>query len=226
MARLRGTLYQWNTVKKSGLIQGDDGRFYVASPKGFACGWSALFDVRVDQRLEFDATTTLNSHGNLFAKDIITIDNSVANDEPEYGETSFIEAWEPARGFGFVQRPSGESLFFHVTDIRPDFRDRVAEIKVGNYIYHGVRIDPAGRNRAANIELFSAQEQEDLQAGMYANGAVPHDQDERVPRSNPEIPVFVPAPKATEKPTILPTILGPKTRSLSLIELIKRGVRV
>ena len=78
-------------------------------------------------------------------------------------EVSKIVAWNGR--FGQVERADGDLLFLHFGEV---IRGPLSELKVGNYVFHGVGIsgeDRHGYDRwvAMNVELYSPEEQAEIQ---------------------------------------------------------------
>jgi hypothetical protein len=81
--------------------------------------------------------------------------------EPEplagYRETS--EVISKINDHGFLRRPCGDTLFFHVQDVIPQHRDRWRLLETGSPVYHSARFDSATQRwRASIVELYSYDE--------------------------------------------------------------------
>jgi uncharacterized membrane protein YsdA (DUF1294 family)/cold shock CspA family protein len=64
-------------------------------------------------------------------------------------ETGVVKAWNPDRGFGFVQRDGAPDLFLHIKA----FPRGAAEPAVGDEITFEVEVQPDGKPRAAQARL-------------------------------------------------------------------------
>jgi cold shock CspA family protein len=88
-----------------------------------------------------------------------------------YRETSRVREWNGR--FGELLREDGDTIFFHKDDVRDQFEARLANIKVGDYVFHAVGQRDDDRWKATNIELFSEMEQTRLQQGLSAQEPEP-----------------------------------------------------
>jgi uncharacterized membrane protein YsdA (DUF1294 family)/cold shock CspA family protein len=64
-------------------------------------------------------------------------------------ETGVVKAWNPERGFGFVQRDAAPDLFLHIKA----FPRGAADPEVGDRVTFEVEVQPDGRTRAAQARL-------------------------------------------------------------------------
>jgi hypothetical protein len=122
--------------------------------------------------------------------------------EPEdlnsYRETS--EVINTIYDYGFLRRPCGDTLFFHLGEVVQGYEKRWDLLEAGSPVFHGLRCNPdTGKWRAAYVELYSYEELNSFKSE---------------PESEPEL-VEV-ASTATN------SVLAPDTRSLPLIEIIRR----
>jgi cold shock CspA family protein len=78
-----------------------------------------------------------------------------------YRETSEVLNLNRQKGYGFLRRPCGDTIFFHRKDVAPDFENRWDFQEVGSPVWHGVKFDGStGLWRAVDLELYSYQELE------------------------------------------------------------------
>jgi hypothetical protein len=89
-----------------------------------------------------------------------------SEDLETYGETSCVRTWNGC--FGELLREDGDVLFFHKASVIDRFKDRLINLNVGDWVYHGVAKRDDGRWHAVAIELFSEAEQARLQQGLPA----------------------------------------------------------
>jgi hypothetical protein len=106
------------------------------------------------------------------------------------------------RQSAWLEREDGSQIFFHKNSVLPEYLDRFVELRVNDFVYHGVECNELGSWAAANVELFSCEENQKLQRGESLNG--PESAVETEERFEPE----------------LETVLAPATRNRPLIELI------
>ena len=66
-------------------------------------------------------------------------------------ETGVVKAWNPDRGFGFVQRAAAPDLFLHIKA----FPRGAADPVVGDEVTFEVEVQPDGKPRAAQARLAS-----------------------------------------------------------------------
>jgi cold shock CspA family protein len=138
--------------------------------------------------------------------------------EPEningYRETSEVLNLNRQKGFGFLHRPCGDSIFFHRKDIVPEFENRWYFLEVGSPVWHGVKFNGStGLWRAVDIELYGYEElqkfkNEDLQAPTYEE-----------PESEPEPQ---PAPLVVAPVEHKSQLLRVENKNKSILELILR----
>jgi cold shock CspA family protein len=137
--------------------------------------------------------------------------------EPEnirgYRETSEVLNLNRRKGFGFLRRPCGDSLFFHRKAVTPGFDDRWDFLEVGSPIWHGINFDgSSGLWSAIDLELYSYQELESFK----------HENDPVAAAVTVPEPEPAPAPEPTVAALEFTSVLAPATFGLSLIEIIKR----
>jgi hypothetical protein len=104
-------------------------------------------------------------------------------------EVSRVAEIHGGRCSAWLCREDGSHIFFHKNCMQPEFLDRLPELGVGDYVYHGVECNSAGAWAACNAELFSREENEKLKRGE--------------PLSDPESEVEVPLESETEFDTVL-----------------------
>jgi hypothetical protein len=120
----------------------------------------------------------------------------------EHREVSQVVKIHPGKCSAWLRREDGSHIFFHRNCVTPEFLDRFAELRVDDYVYHGVECNESGSWAAAHSELFSREENQRLQRG------------ESLTDPEPSIePAVVPEPE-------FETVLAPATRSKPLIQLI------
>ena len=66
-------------------------------------------------------------------------------------ETGVVKAWNPDRGFGFVQRPGAPDLFLHIKAFPRDTPDPA----IGDEVTFEVEVQPDGKPRAARARSAS-----------------------------------------------------------------------
>ena len=66
-------------------------------------------------------------------------------------ETGVVKAWNPERGFGFIQRAAAPDLFLHIKA----FPRGAADPIVGDEVTFEVEVQPDGKPRAAQARLAS-----------------------------------------------------------------------
>jgi hypothetical protein len=101
----------------------------------------------------------------------------------------------------WLEREYGSQIFFHKNSVLPEYLDRFDELRVNDFVYHGVECNESGSWAAENAELFSCEENQKLQRGESLSG-----------REASE-PVVIPELE-------LETVLAPATRNKPLIQLI------
>jgi cold shock CspA family protein len=79
-------------------------------------------------------------------------------------EVSKVHKWNGK--FGELIRECGSVLFFHATSVVQS--DRLADLQIGDCVFHGISQREDGRWRASDIELYSREEQQRLQEGLPA----------------------------------------------------------
>ena len=137
------------------------------------------------------------------------------------GETCFVDSVCLDRGFCHVQRSSGDRVFFHISDVLSQFRDRWNErsLYVGSWVYVGqfVMDDSVQKLKCLFVELFSPEEL----AVFDATDVDRILENNIVERPIPELPRFVDPPKPVV-PASSCSLLCPENRSVPLIDLIRR----
>lgn len=117
-----------------------------------------------------------------------------------YREVSRVREWNGR--FGTLVRECGNELFFHRDSITNE--NRIAQIQIGHFVYHGVNIRENGKWRAEPIELYNPEEQSRLQLGLPAYESTP----------------------ITDEPVVETSlVLTPEFRSKSFLEIIKERKR-
>jgi cold shock CspA family protein len=129
--------------------------------------------------------------------------------EPEningYRETSEVLNLNRQKGFGFLRRPCGDSIFFHRKDIVPEFENRWDFLEIGSPVWHGVKFDGStGLWRATDVELYSYQELESFK----------HENDPQ-PEPVTALALLVEAPEPTQD-----SVLAPDKCNKTLLQLI------
>jgi hypothetical protein len=173
-------------------------------------GWAFAKDIPVT----FNITQRVVGGG--ASKDCaINIEPLFPMSDPEdlhgYRETSEIISIDRRKGFAFVIRPCGDSLFLHKRDVVPAYETRWDILEIGSPVYHGVQVDEySGRWKAADAELYSYDElqsfkNEDLQEPTY---------EEQEPES---ASMLAPEPAVVTHQTEL---LRPENKNKSLLNLI------
>jgi hypothetical protein len=121
----------------------------------------------------------------------------------EYREVSQVAKINGGRCSAWLCREDGSNVFFHKNSVLPEYIDRFAELRINDFVYHGVECNSAGAWAACSAELFSREENEKLKRGE--------------PLTDPEPEVEVPVEPDS--------LLAPATRNKPLIQLImeKRG---
>jgi hypothetical protein len=90
-----------------------------------------------------------------------------------YREVSRVREWNGC--FGNLTRECGSVLFFHRSAL---IQGRPSDVKVGDFLYHGVRQREDGRFGATAIQLYSHVEQDRLQRGLPAYEVEPEEEPE------------------------------------------------
>ena len=114
-------------------------------------------------------------------------------------------------------RDDGDVLFFHKNSVVDRFKHHLVNLKVGDYVYHGLGKRDDGRWHAVAIELFSETEQARLQQGLPGQEL----DLEPGPEPEPEPAPLVAAPEpavVTHRPQS--EWLRPENKNRSLFELI------
>ena len=124
----------------------------------------------------------------------------------EHREISQVAKLHAGRCSAWLCREDGSHIFIHKNGVEPDFLDRFAELRVGDFVFHGVERNSAntGAWAACNAELFSREENEKLKRGE--------------PLTDPEPEVEV----SLEPDTEPDSVLAPAIRKLPLLEIIRR----
>lgn len=135
-------------------------------------------------------------------------EDTLATSVREHREVSQVVKINGGGCSAWLCREDGSHLFFHKNSVLPEFLDRLAELRVNDYVYHGVECNETGSWAATCGELFSREENEKLRRGEFLTD----------PESEHRVEV-----KANTMPDTKPgTVLSPSTRSLSLAEIIRR----
>ncbi len=114
-------------------------------------------------------------------------------------EVSKVHKWNGR--FGELIRECGSVLFLHATSVIQS--ERLADLQIGDFVFHGISQREDGRWRATEIELYSRAEQQRLQQGLPAYEVEPE----------PELePAVVDA---------VSELLTPTNRNKTLLELIR-----
>jgi hypothetical protein len=170
-------------------FEGEIGVFYPDKSWGFLSadgGGSRLFyherDVRGDWRgsvawakipgtpVNFTKKTTSSrkypGQTLVAAADVasVFVDDSAAEVLTVYREVSRVHKWNGR--FGELIRECGSILFCHATSVVQS--ERLADLQIGDYVFHGISQREDGRWRAGDIELYSREEQQRLQEGLPA----------------------------------------------------------
>jgi hypothetical protein len=130
---------------------------------------------------------------------------SEPQDLGQYRETSIVYKREYA--FVFLQRECGDVTFLHRNGVLPQYQFRFDLLKPGVPVFHGMGYNEEKQQwHACAAELYSAEEIEE-----FLN-----------PRPvEPEAIMPEPEPEPEPGPE-LATVLAPSTRSLPLIEIVRR----
>jgi hypothetical protein len=140
--------------------------------------------------------------GRLIATDVRpAFREEFTGDVGAYRESGRIERFLVEHKNGFLQRPSGEHLYFQSGDVVPGYEEQFRNLVDGDQIYYG--ITSIVRNgmlefRAVGIECYNDQEQAQLRQGL--------------PLEDP--PVVIPEPEP-------PSVLAPDKRNRTILELVK-----
>jgi hypothetical protein len=104
------------------------------------------------------STNPRKNHNKAHAEDVAPIfPMSEPEDLAGYRETS--EVISKINDYGFLKRPCGDVLFFHVQDVIAQHRDRWRLLEIGSPVYHGARFDSVTQRwRTAYVELYSYEE--------------------------------------------------------------------
>ena len=165
--------------------------------------WVFSFNVPIT----FTITQRNDSKSGLLTDCAVDVSPIFSMSEPqdlnEYRETSTVVQ----KGFGFVflQRPCGDTIFLHKNDVVPQYQCRWNLLVKGAPVFHAVGYDKGRSQWQANAaELYSAEELDEFFH----------------PRPVEPEPMLV---EAKPQPELeLETVLAPATRSLPLIEIIRR----
>jgi cold shock CspA family protein len=164
-ARLEGEIRNWDSERNFGFItfinnRGSEGSIFYSGHnirpdwKG-SRSWAFSPGIPVSFRV---STKLRKNHEKAHAEDV---DPIFPMSEPEdlagYRETS--EVFSKIRDYGFLKRPCGDLLFFHVQDVIEQYRNRWRLLEIGSPVYHSARFDEeTQRWRASYIELYSYEE--------------------------------------------------------------------
>jgi cold shock CspA family protein len=91
-------------------------------------------------------------------------DEPATEDLANLREVSKVHKWNGK--FGELIRECGSVLFFHATSVVQS--ERLADLQIGDFVFHGISQREDGRWRASDIELYSRVEQQRLQQGLPA----------------------------------------------------------
>jgi cold shock CspA family protein len=134
-----------------------------------------------------------------WAVDVKPVFAEDAEDLHSYCEVSCVDSVRDGRDgepwSAWIKRADGDDLFFNRSDINGEY-SHLPFPRIGEYVWHQIKLTDTGAV-ARNIKIYSTEEQNALQrqaAGLEV-----------------EVPFVEPA-----------SILAPETRSVPLIELIRR----
>jgi cold shock CspA family protein len=112
--------------------------------------------------------------GKLMAIDVVPVfrEPFVGNIEDHF-EISRVHRWIIQGRNGWLKRADQEDLFFRVERVAEESRDLIPNLKLNDFLYHGVRQRPSLEYEADPILLYSPEEQAELQALGYHQGETP-----------------------------------------------------
>lgn len=202
--KFHGDVVSWNQEKGVGFIKyGFEEKSVLFRFPGVQRDWkgSRVWSTVVGTPVTFEIGERRRPRGDL-QKVAINITPLFRLEEPqdlrEIREISLVTRVN--FDFGFLKRPCGDELFFHISDVIPGFEPYWDDIKVCNVpIFHGVSCDLLGRWRADCIALYSPAEIE-----LWRNPPPPEPEPEPAPA--------IAAPQSE--------IFAPENRGKSLIEII------
>jgi hypothetical protein len=208
---LLGQVVKWNEQKKFGFIEydrtGEACRMFFIRDSCQPDAIGRISDCFVISTLvKFSIERQIrNGEGRLIACNVRpAFREEFTGDVDTYRESGWVVRWLIKHKNGFLQRPSGEQVYFQLGDVAPGHEYQFQNLVEGDWLYYGITSQT--RNgvlmyRATNIECYNDQEQSRLRQGL--------------PLVEEPAPVSTPAPEPT-------SVLAPETRSLSLLEIRRR----
>jgi hypothetical protein len=210
-----GQVVVWNEAKKYGFIEymksGDNRRMFFIRESCQPDALGRIGDCFVpDTLVKFSIERQIHrGEGRLIAADVRpAFREEFAGDVDAYRETGQIVRWlisTPIKKNGFLQRPSGEHIYFQAGDVVPGDEWKFKNLTEGDYLYYSIGSrarmrDGALEFRATCIQCYDDNEQSRLRQGL--------------PLVEEPAPVSTPAPEPA-------SVLAPSKRNKTILELVK-----
>jgi hypothetical protein len=91
--------------------------------------------------------------------------DQIATSINEHREVSEVVRINSGRQSVWLRREDGSEIFFHKEQVVPEHFNRFENLRIADYVYHGVHNSGENKWRATFAEIFSREEQEKLQRG-------------------------------------------------------------
>jgi hypothetical protein len=137
----------------------------------------------------------------LKATDIQSVFAGESGDLSTYWEVGQVVKTFGERQFAFVKRPDEDQIYVGLKSIKPEFADRIPELRECDFAVYQVEQKAPGYWRATNTELFSREENNRLRRGLTL--------------VEETTPVRVPEPEPV-------SVLAPEMKRSTIAEVIKR----
>jgi hypothetical protein len=169
MEREHGDIFKYDAVKRFGFIENHKGESFLFTiknvrpdPNNLSRAWSFLGSTAESGiPVTFIKSSIKSKNGFTTADDVAPLFGFEKMPTPSADLREVMIVRDIIHDYGWAVRACGDEIFIHVKDVAKNQIDRKGRwelLKRGAPIYAGVKLGSDSLPRAAEIELYSAQE--------------------------------------------------------------------